>query len=122
MNEWAAVIRQCLEAEGWVAGASAGPNAFSLADRRDAADVLHAAAFTDVTFADVDEAVYYGPDVASAMVWIRSFTCTNETLRQLGPAAAARAEGRLREAVTERVTADGVWFQSRAWLVTARRD
>lgn len=120
-NEWAVVIRQCLEAEGWVAGASSGPNAFSLADQRDAADILQAADFTKVTFSDVNEPVFYGRDVDSALGWIRSFTFTEETLRQLGPAAAARAEGRLRDAVESRLTADGVWFESRAWLVTAHR-
>lgn len=121
-NEWAVVIRRCLEAEGWVAGASAGPNAFSLAHQPDASGILQAAGFTDVTFVDVDEPVYYGADVASALAWIRGFTWTDETLRQLGPAGAARAEQRLREAVTDRLTTDGVWFQSRAWLVTACRD
>lgn len=120
-NEWAVVIRQCLEAEGWVAGTSAGPNAFSLADKRDMTDTLRAAEFVDIAVTGVDEPVFYGPDVASALAWIRGFTCTSETLRQLGSAAATRAEGRLRDAVATRLTGDGVWFDSRAWLVTAHR-
>jgi SAM-dependent methyltransferase len=122
LNEWAVVIRDCLVAEGWVAGTSAGPNAFSLADQRDVTNILHAAEFPRITFADVDEPVFYGPDVDSALAWIRGFTCTNQTLQQLGPAAATRAEERLRVAVATRLTADGVWFDSRAWIVTARRE
>ena len=121
LNEWAVVIRQCLEADGWVAGSSAAPDAFSLADQRHVTDILDAAGFTGVTFADVDEPVYYGPDVAAALDWIRGFACTNESLQRLGPAAATRTVERLREALAARLTADGVWFDSRAWIVSAHR-
>ncbi len=121
LNEWAVVIRQCLEAAGWVAGSSAAPDAFSLADQRHVSDILDAAGFTGVTFADVDEPVYYGPDVAAALDWIRGFACTNESLQRLGPTAATRTVERLREALDARLTADGVWFGSRAWIVSAHR-
>ena len=121
LNEWAVVIRRCLEAEGPVAGASGGPDAFSLADQHDVTDVLHAAGFAGVTFADVDEPVFYGADVEAALDWIRGFTCTSESVRRLGPAAAARIVERLRGELATRLTADGVWFDSRAWIVTADR-
>jgi hypothetical protein len=53
--------------------------------------------------------------------WVRGFTCTNEVLKRLDPAAATRAIGRLREALAAHMSDDGVWFTSRAWIVTARR-
>jgi hypothetical protein len=39
---------------------------------------------------------------------------------RLDPAAAARALGRLREMLAAHVSDSGVWFDSRAWIVTAR--
>lgn len=121
LNEWDVVIRRSLEA-GWsAAGASGAPDPFSLADPRTVTDILHAAGFTGVTFTDVREPVYYGPDVAAALAWIRGFTCTSETLRQLDPPAAARAVETLRLALAERLTDDGVWFDSRAWIVAANQ-
>ena len=35
--------------------------------------------------------------------------------------AAARALGRLREMLAAHMSGNGVWFDSRAWIVTARR-
>jgi len=60
-------------------------------------------------------------DVAAALDWVRGFACTSEVLKRLDPAAAARAVGRLREALAAHMSDDGVWFNSRAWIVTACR-
>jgi hypothetical protein len=84
-------------------------------------EILGAARFADVAFTDVREPVHYGPDVAAALDWVRGFTCTGEVLKRLDPAAAARAVGRLRDALAAHTSDDGVWFNSRAWIVTARR-
>jgi hypothetical protein len=54
------------------------------------------------------------------MDWVRGFGYTREILRQLDPTVAERAVGRLREALATHFTDDGVWFNSRAWVVTAR--
>ena len=62
-------------------------------------EILEGAGFADVTFTDVSEPVYYGPDVDAAMDWVRGFAYTREILRQLDPTAAERAVGRLREAL-----------------------
>lgn len=84
-------------------------------------EVLAAAGFADVAFTDVREPVYYGPDVAAALDWVRGCTCTNEMLKRLSPAGAARAVERLREALAAHTSDDGVWFNSRSWIITARR-
>jgi ubiquinone/menaquinone biosynthesis C-methylase UbiE len=121
-NEWDVAIHQSLgAAEGPVAAFSGGPDPFSLADPSAVKEILKAAGFIGVTFTDVHEPVYYGLDVAAALDWVRGFTCTNELLKRLDPAAAARALGRLREALAAHLSDDGVWFNSRAWIVTARR-
>jgi len=121
-NEWDTAIRQSLgAAEGPVAGASGGPDPFSLADPPTVTEILQAAGFADIAFTDVREPVYYGPDVAAALDWVCGFTCTAEVLKRLDPAAATRAVERLREALAAHMSDEGVWFNSRAWIVTARR-
>jgi ubiquinone/menaquinone biosynthesis C-methylase UbiE len=121
-NEWDIAIRQSLAGpHGPVAAASAGADAFSLADPPTVKQILGAAGLTDITFTDVHEPVYYGPDVAAALDWVRGFTCTSQILRRLEPAAASRAVGRLRETLSAHLSDDGVWFSSRAWIITARR-
>jgi ubiquinone/menaquinone biosynthesis C-methylase UbiE len=123
-NEWDVAIHQSLEAaEGPVAGenGSGGPDPFSLADPPTVTEILHAAGFAGVAFTDVHEPVYYGPDVAAALDWIRGFTCTSEVLKRLDPAAAARAVERLRVALAAHLSDNGVWFDSRAWIITAHR-
>jgi SAM-dependent methyltransferase len=121
-NEWAVAIRQSLAEPGEPATtASAGTDAFSLADPPAVRGILEAAGLAGVTFTDVHEPVYYGQDVAAALDWVRSFTSTREALSRLDPAAAARALERLRELLAAHLSEDGVWFDSRAWIVTARR-
>ena len=121
-NEWDVAIHQSLEAAGGpAASASGGPDPFSLADPPTLKEILQAAGFAGVAFTDVHEQVYYGPDVAAALDWIRGFTCTSEVLKRLDPAAATRAVERLRVALAAHLSDDGVWFNSRAWIITAHR-
>jgi ubiquinone/menaquinone biosynthesis C-methylase UbiE len=121
-NEWDVAIHQSLEAaEGPMAGASGRPDPFSLADPPTVKEILQAAGFAGVDFTDVHEPVYYGPDVAAALDWVRGFTCTSEVLKRLDPAAATRADERLRQALAAHLSDDGVWFNSRAWIITAHR-
>jgi hypothetical protein len=44
-----------------------------------------------------------------------------QTLDRLDPAVATRSLERLGEMLVGHMTGDGVWFDSRAWIVTARR-
>jgi SAM-dependent methyltransferase len=121
-NEWEVAIRQALAGtEGSLAGAAAGGRAFSLSDPPVVRRILAAAGFAAVSFTDVDEPVYYGPDVPFAVDFVGDFAFTRDVLGRMDPAAAARALGRLREMLTAHVSGDGVWFGSRAWIVTARR-
>jgi SAM-dependent methyltransferase len=121
-NEWDVAIHQSLEAaEGPIALPSEGPDPFSLAEPPAVTAILEAAGLADVTFTDVHEPVYYGPDVASALDWVRGFTSTSNALKRLDPADVEHALGRLREALAAHTRDDGVWFNSRAWIVIAHR-
>jgi hypothetical protein len=93
----------------------------SLANPTKVEGILDAAGFTDVNFTDVHQPIYYGRDVAAALKWVRGFTCTKEVLARLGTAPKERALGRLREKLAAHASRDGVWFDSRAWIVKARR-
>jgi hypothetical protein len=67
-NEWSVSIERALAvAVGSPVPASEGPDPFSLADPATVRRVLDAAGFTDVTFTDVRQPIYYGRDVAAAL-------------------------------------------------------
>ena len=106
-NEWAVAIRRALGD----APATGGPDAFSLADPVAVKQMLGGAGFVDIDLTDVREPVYYGPDVDAALGWVRRFRGVGEMV-----------EERLTEMLAAHLRDDGVWFGSRAWVVTARRD
>lgn len=110
-NEWSTAIH------GSCAQSSA---AFSLADPAVAERLLDAAGFADATFQDVHEPVYYGDSVEAALDWIGRFQATREALRTLDAASAEREQTRILEIVERHRRNDGVWFDSRAWIVRAR--
>lgn len=121
-NEWDVAIRQSLgAAEGQVTIPSEGADPFSLADPPTATEILHAAGFADVAFTDIREPVYYGSNVTTAFDWVRGFTCTDQVLKRLDFSAAAHAVERLRATLGAHMSDDGVWFNSRAWIVSACR-
>lgn len=117
-NEWSVAVHRALGGTERQVGDSP---AFSLADPARTTRILEAAGFVDVEFDGVDEPVWYGPDVASAEAWVRSFTRTDELVARLGPEGVERGLDRLREALSTHLADDGVWLGSRAWIVTARR-
>jgi hypothetical protein len=80
-----------------------------------------AAGSVDVTFTNVQQPVYYGPDTDAALAWVLGFTNTKQALKRLDPPAAEQALSRLRETLAGHLSADGMWFDSSAWIVTARR-
>ena len=114
-NEWAVALDRVLGDDDDPEAA----DAFSLGDPTTTAAILDAAGFADLDFADVRRPVYYGPDVDTAVAWVRGFTSTKKALER--PEPAADALGRLRELMAQHRTGDGVWFDSAAWIVRASR-
>ncbi|MET0474758.1 MAG: methyltransferase domain-containing protein [Mycobacterium sp.] len=92
-----------------------GHSAFSLADPEKVRAILSGAGFVDVQLVEVREPVFYGADLASALHAIRSLRRTTDS----DAASTDDVLGRLRTVAD--VREDGVWFDSCAWLVTARR-
>jgi SAM-dependent methyltransferase len=121
-NEWSVSIQRSLSGSEQAPTPAPGTlDPFSLADPTAVERILDAAGFTGVTFGDVQEPVFYGRDVSSALDFVGRFTCTNDALTRLGPASAERALDRLRETLAAHADERGVWFDSHAWIVTARR-
>jgi SAM-dependent methyltransferase len=117
-NEWATAIRRSFTD---APAAPRGPDPFSLADPAVTERVLTASGFADVTFTDVHEPVYYGPDSDAAFDAVLRLSEFNDLLATLDATAAAHARGRLRATLDAHHTDGGVYFDSRAWIVTARR-
>jgi ubiquinone/menaquinone biosynthesis C-methylase UbiE len=121
-NEWSVSIQRAIAGDADVPAASSrAPNAFSLGDPGTTARILESAGFGDVSFTDVHEPVYYGPDVAAAFEWVSGFSCVNVVLQRLDPVSTARTREQLRQTLAAHASKDGVWFDSRAWIVAARR-
>jgi SAM-dependent methyltransferase len=118
-NEWFTSIERAVAGPPVAAPPEMDP--FSLADRTTAEQVLARAGFGEVAFTEVHVPVYYGPDVGAAVEWVGRFSYVTDALQRLDAASTARARERLVETLGAHATTDGVWFDSRAWIVTARR-
>jgi SAM-dependent methyltransferase len=122
LNEWDVAIRLALAGPHQPAAAdSSQPDPFSLADPPTVNRILVAAGFAGVAFTEVSQPVYHGPDVAAALDWVHGFACTSRVLNRLDPSDAVRAVERLRETLAAHLHDDGIWFDSRARIVTAHR-
>ncbi|MES5820688.1 methyltransferase domain-containing protein [Streptomyces sp. RG80] len=121
-QEWHTAIRAAL-LDGHAASTAtqAADGAFSLAEPDAVVDILTSAGFTAVDLVDVHEPVYYGPDTDGARTAVLQLRMAKEWLAELDAASAERALDRLGSTLDAHDTGGGVWFDSRAWLVSARR-
>jgi SAM-dependent methyltransferase len=121
-NEWSVSIQQAIAGgDNEPAPSPRTPDAFALADPSTTARILESAGFGDSTFTDVHEPVYYGPNVDAALEWVSGFSNVNVVLQRSDSVSTARAREQLRQTFAAHASNDGVWFDSRAWIVTARR-
>ncbi|MDR0345634.1 MAG: methyltransferase domain-containing protein [Nocardiopsaceae bacterium] len=121
-NEWFTSNHQALAAgTAPVTAPPDAPDPFSLADPAATRDLLAAAGFAEFGFSDVHEPVYYGPDATAAYDVILSLRFANDLLAAQDAAGKQHALGRLRASLAERDAGGGVFFDSRAWIITARR-
>jgi hypothetical protein len=119
-NEWALAIDAALgdAAQPWPSDL----DPFSLGDVDATTRLLDGAGFGGLHFEDVREPVFYGHDVDAVLSFVKGFQNTSAALASLSEAEAARAVERLRETLAAHFDAErGVVFDSRSWLITARR-
>lgn len=114
-NEWSTELDEALGLEG----ASSSLAAFSLADPETATRQLERAGFQSIGLEDVQEPVFYGSSVDEAFEAVTRFQFVRQALSR-----SAEPEDlleRLRAMLTEHLSAEGVLFDSRAWIITGRK-
>ena len=119
-NEWTTAIRQAVAGEMAVPPPPAG-GPFSLADQAAAGGILGTAGFTGISFTDVHEPVYYGPDAVVALDVVSGLRSTKDLLAGMDAAQSGKALDRLRAVLAAHQTGEGVFFDARAWIIAARR-
>jgi len=117
-NPWSGAIRQAL-APGAAVATDAG-KAFSLGDIAIATELLSAAGFASIDFAEVREPVFYGADVDAALDALAGLYMEKDTLAR-ADAPPDEPLQRLRNLLEAHMTADGVLLDSRAWIISAER-
>ena len=117
-NEWSTAIQGALAAEN--PPSANAPAAFSLGDRAATTRLLTATGFASIGFAEVHEPVFYGPNVdAACEAIVALFLAKDESTGK--NTASEETRRRLRVLLQAHLTAEGVLFDSRAWIVTARK-
>jgi SAM-dependent methyltransferase len=120
-NEWAAAIDEALSPGTGIPAPPTGANPFSLAEPDVVESILRPAGFNELSFVDVHEPVFYGPDAATAYAIVCTMSSTRQVLASIDATAAELASTRLRRLLVAHETSQGVEFDSRAWIVTAKR-
>ena len=121
-DEWATSIERALasdEAEGRPSPAAPAALLPGRPGRRTAR--LDSAGFAALSFDKVRASVYYGSDADAAFEFVSRFAIVQETSPRLDVRQLERALNGLRHVVAAHRRDDGVWFDSRAWIVAARR-
>jgi SAM-dependent methyltransferase len=120
-NEWAVAIDEALDVPEPGETAAPGRDPFSLAEPATVRRILAAAGFADSHFQDIDVPVFYGRNVDAALDFVSRFANVSDALSRSGPHLAGAIITRLRATLEVRASQSGVWLDSRAWVVTARR-
>jgi len=121
-NAWSTKIREAIAGDMELPPPPAtGPTPFSLGDPAVAGGILAAAGFTEVSFTDVHEPVYYGPDAAVALDVVSGLRSTRDLLAGMDEKQAEQAVARLRATLAAHETSEGVFFDARTWIIAARR-
>lgn len=105
-NEWSRAIRQALAPAIAVSAGAANP--FSLGDPPVATDLLSAAGFTSIDFADVQEPVFYGSDVDAAFDALTSLYLVQDALASTNEPPDKPLQ-RLRDLLEGHMTPEGVF-------------
>jgi SAM-dependent methyltransferase len=96
------------------------PGPFSLGDPERLAVVLDAAGLINVDLQPVAEPLWLGRDVTDTVEFIKADGIVQALLRDADATTINQITEAMRAALKSYLTSDGVWLESRAWLVTAR--
>lgn len=121
VNEWFRVPNEVLLEHVPLAPPGDGPGPFSLGDPDVVRAHLAAARLDDVVVKPVVEHVSRGDTVEEVVQFTRGAEIGRRITSEADPRTAERAWAALAERLTAFQRPDGVIFETRAWLVTARR-
>jgi ubiquinone/menaquinone biosynthesis C-methylase UbiE len=120
-NEWAVAIDRAVRGKhAEQSQGSAGASAFSLGDLETTTRMLQSAGFTEIAFGDVRESLNYGADAEAAFKFVSSFATVTDAMQSMSNEQRDTVYQNLRDLMASHATADGVLFQSAAWIVSAR--
>jgi SAM-dependent methyltransferase len=117
-NAWSGAIRQTFAPQ--TSTPTDTIKAFSLGDPIVTTELLNTAGFVSVDFTEVQEPVFYGPDVDSAFNAIVDLYLVKDALARNNEAP-DKALQRLRDLLEAHMTTEGVLFDSSAWIITAHK-
>jgi SAM-dependent methyltransferase len=121
-NEWVSAMREALAVGRNLPVPPPGaPSPFSLADTDFARRTFTDAGFTDIAFTESAHPFHVGSDSDDAYGFVSGLRVIQMLVEDLDDATKARALDNLRATMTAHQTADGVNFDSAAWIVTARK-
>ena len=120
LNPWVLSFRAALAAGRRLPAPRPGaPGPFSLAGPDRVRGLLAAAGFRDARVEDVRASMYFGADVADACGFVTGQFAG--LLRELDPEARDDAVAALRAGLAEHLADTGVYYDSAAWFIHARR-
>jgi SAM-dependent methyltransferase len=121
-NEWMSSMRDALAVGRDLPAPPPGaPGPFALADTDYTGGILSAAGFTDVAFADSEQAFQIGADADDAYHFAAGMAPVQWLLTDLDEPTRTRALDNLRSMMAAHETPDGVAFRSASWVITARK-
>ena len=121
-NEWLTAVRSALAmGRTFPEPPEGAPGPFGLADPVAVRGILHDAGCVDVELTEIREPFHGGSNAEDAFSFVRGLPVAQGLLADLDEAATAGALEQLRSTLSAHETSDGVQFDSRAWLITARR-
>jgi SAM-dependent methyltransferase len=119
-NEWLSAFFTALAAGREVpVPPSDTPSPFALSDPDRVRSLLSAAGFSDVHLEGLSEPMYFGPDPDDAFRFVSGQHAG--MVRDLDPDTTALALDDLRASLADHHTERGVFYDSAAWLIEARR-
>ncbi len=121
-NEWLTAIREALAMGRTLpTPPMSAPGLLGLGDPDRVRQILDEAGFDRIEIEEASEQFYAGADANDAFEFLKDTGPVRGLLQELDDATRAKALENLRSAIAARETADGVFFGSSAWLITARR-
>ena len=121
-NEWLVAIRSALALGRELPPPPVGvPGPFGLAEPDDVSTILTAAGFEQVECHAVEAPFFAGTDTDDAVGFLGRGGVVRGLLQGLEPSDRQRALDAFRATMASHETADGVRFNSAAWLITAER-